>query len=96
MPVRKITLSTANNSDSISGGNTNVKQVSVGTNTEVKRVTVGRPVRRVKANAGNLSDLNDMFASVPQDGDVLVYHEDDGKWHAQKLLEKQIINGGQY
>jgi len=93
MAVRKVT--TANKSTNV----TSVK-VTVGdsttSNTKVKRVTLGRPVRRVVADNGSLSNLNDIDASTPEDGDVLVWHEDTQKWVAQKLLDKQLINGGQY
>jgi hypothetical protein len=90
MPVRKISKSNSDTKHIVSG-------VSTGTTTKVKRVTLGRPVRRVTSDNGTLSGLNDInLNGGPTEGDVLVYHESDEAWHAQKLLEKQEINGGQY
>lgn len=87
MPVRKVSKS----NQTTRHYNTN------GNGTIVKKVTLGRPVRRVYSDNGNLSGLNDInLNGGPIEGDVLVYHESDEKWHAQKLLEKQEINGGQY
>jgi hypothetical protein len=91
MPIRKVSKS--------NGGTTHiVGDVSTGTKTKVKKITVGRPVRRVLGADGSLKTLSDIFfeSPHPEDGDVLVYHESDEKWHAQKLLDKQVINGGQY
>jgi len=91
MPIRKISKS--------NGGTTHlVSDVSAGDKTQIKRITLGRPVRRVVPNTGSLSTLGDVNiqAPHPEEGDVLVYHESDSKWRAQKLLDKQIINGGQY
>jgi len=89
MPIRKISPSNPDSTHYVSG-------VGTGTATKVKRVTVGKPVRRVTADNGTLGGLNDVQASDALDGDVLVYHESDNSWHAQKLLDKQEINGGQY
>ena len=91
MPIRKVSKS--------NGGTTHiVGDVSTGTKTKVKKITLGRPVRKVLGADGSLRTLSDIFfeSSQPEDGDVLVYHDTDEKWHAQKLLEKQEINGGQY
>jgi hypothetical protein len=86
MPVRKVSKSNPNTRHYNTNGNGVI----------VKKVTMGRPVRRVFQDNGNLSGLNDIDAYGAEEGDVLVYHESDEKWHAQKLLEKQEINGGQY
>lgn len=91
MPIRKVSKS--------NGGTTHiVGDVSTGNKTKVKKITMGRPVRRVQQAGGSLETLSDIFfeSPHPEDGDVLVYHESDEKWHAQKLLDKQVINGGQY
>lgn len=91
MPVRKISKSNAETKHLVSG-------VTSGGTTKVKRVTLGKPVRRVNAAAiiADLSQLNDVQAVGVEEGGVLVYSESDGKWHAQKILDKQEINGGQY
>lgn len=89
MPVRKVSKSNSETKHIVSG-------VSTGNTTKVKKVTLGKPVRRVRADNGTLSGLNDVKAYGAEEGDVLVYHESDESWHAQKLLEKQEINGGQY
>lgn len=86
MPVRKTSKSNT----------TTIHYNTQGNGTKVKKVTLGRPVRRVLQDNGNLSGLNDIDAYGAEEGDVLVYHESDEKWHSQKLLEKQEINGGQY
>lgn len=89
MPIRRVSKSNSTTTHVIDG-------ISTGNNTKVKRVTLGRPVSRILADNGNLSNLNDVDASTPEEGDVLVWHEDVDKWIAQKLLDKQEINGGQY
>lgn len=91
MPVRKISKSNSGTTHVVDG-------VSTGSNTKVKKVTLGKPVRRINADTGALSLLSDVSIEAPHplEGDVLVYHESDEKWHAQKLLDKQEINGGQY
>lgn len=91
MPIRKVGGSTS----SING------TAGSGSGTRVKRVTLGRPVSRVVQKEGSIKALGDVNlngkrASGPEDGDVLVYHDTDEMWHAQKLLDKQEINGGQY
>lgn len=90
MPVRKVSKSNAETKHLVSG-------VSTGNTTKVKRVTLGKPVRRVYQATGNsMAGMDDVIAYTAEEGDVLVYHESDEKWHAQKLLDKQEINGGQY
>lgn len=91
MPIRKVSIS--------NGGTTHINtSASTSSGTQVKRVTLGRPVQRVTATGSSIGGLTDInFESPhPEDGDVLVYHDTDEKWHAQKLLDKQVINGGQY
>ena len=94
MPIRKVSVS--------NGGTTHINTSAASSSgTQVKRVTLGRPVQRVTATGsssssmGGLSDIQ-FDSPHPEDGDVLVYHDTDDKWHAQKLLDKQVINGGQY
>jgi hypothetical protein len=43
-----------------------------------------------------ISQLDDIDASDLQDGAVLVYSTNIGKWKSTKLLEKQTIECGQY
>ena len=88
MPIRRVSKS-----------NTTTNHINKGIgggNTIVKRVTLGRPVKRVNADNGNLVNLNDVDAYAAEDGDVLVWNDETENWVAQKLLDKQIINGGQY
>jgi len=89
MPIRRVSKSNTTTTHIIDG-------VSTGNNTKVKRVTLGRPVKRVIADNGNLVNLNDVDAYAAEDGDVLVWSDETENWVAQKLLDKQIINGGQY
>lgn len=54
---------------------------------------------KVFVNQSNLvirkmSDINDVDLSNLEDGALLVYEENTGKWTANKNLEKQQINGG--
>lgn len=43
-----------------------------------------------------LSDLHDIAAPNPADGDLLVYDNNINKWVSQKDLDKQRIDGGHY
>jgi hypothetical protein len=43
-----------------------------------------------------LSDLIDVDLSAQEDGSILIYDEIRDKYVAGLILEKQIINGGQY
>lgn len=43
-----------------------------------------------------LGDLIDVDLSDLEDGSVLVYHADVSKWVAQRTLEQQYINAGQF
>lgn len=89
MPIRRVSKSNNTTTHIVDG-------ISTGKNTKVKRVTLGKPIRRVYADNGNLSGLNDIDAAGVEDGDVLVWQEESEKWVAQKLIDKQEINGGQY
>jgi hypothetical protein len=53
---------------------------------------------RIKSNisAKRASELADLDLSNLQDGSVLVYSTDSGKWESTILLEKQTIECGQY
>ena len=43
-----------------------------------------------------LSDLLDVDVSAKQDGSLLIYDENEQKFLASTLLEKQNINGGHF
>jgi hypothetical protein len=43
-----------------------------------------------------LSDLTDVDISAKEDGSLLIYDEETGKFKASTLLDKQDINGGQF
>jgi hypothetical protein len=44
----------------------------------------------------SLGDLTDVDISNKQDGSLLIYDEETGKFVASTILEKQIINGGHF
>jgi len=67
-----------------------------GSNTQVKKVVVGTPVKRVDNGAFRLSSLPDVDITNLTDGSVLVYETTTDKWTATLDLEKQNINGGSY
>lgn len=43
--------------------------------------------------SGTLNGMEDVDMTAIEDGSVLVYNSATGKWTAQRLLDKQIING---
>ena len=43
-----------------------------------------------------LSDLLDVDTSGKIDGSILIYDEEQGKFVASTLLEKQTVNGGHF
>jgi hypothetical protein len=47
-------------------------------------------------NGTRLSDLYDVDAPDPDDGDLLIYDTSINKWVSQKDLDKQRIDGGHY
>ena len=76
---------------------TTTKTVAVtGSNTQVKKVVVGTPVKRVIGGSLNLSGLPDVDITNLTDGSVLVYEISTNKWTATLDLEEQNINGGSY
>ena len=44
----------------------------------------------------NISDFDDVDSTNLEDGSVLVYDANAGKWESTRVLEKQIINGGNF
>jgi len=76
---------------------TTTKTVAVtGSNTQVKQVVVGTPVRRVTGGSFALSGLPDVDVTNITQGSVLVYETSTNKWTATLDLEEQNINGGSY
>ena len=74
---------------------TTTKTVAVtGSNTQVKQVVVGTPVRRVTGGSFALSGLPDVDVANITQGSVLVYETSTNKWTATLDLEEQNINGG--
>jgi hypothetical protein len=43
-----------------------------------------------------LSDLIDVDLSTKEDGSLLIYDDETGKFKASRLLDKQEINGGHF
>lgn len=43
-----------------------------------------------------ISDLLDVDLSAKEDGSLLIYDEQEDKFKASRLLEKQQINGGHF
>ena len=76
---------------------TTTKTVAVtGSNTQVKQVVVGTPVKRVTGGSFALSGLPDVDVTNITQGSVLVYETSTNKWTATLDLEEQNINGGSY
>jgi len=76
---------------------TTTKTVAVtGSNTQVKQVVVGTPVKRVTGGSFALSGLPDVDVANITQGSVLVYETSTNKWTATLDLEEQNINGGSY
>lgn len=79
---------------------TSIESVSL---IQTERVVVQTPTGRVivtgqlgpKATA-SITGANDIDLSLLVDGATLVYSEQSEKWHATNLLEKQVMEGGQY
>lgn len=71
--------------------------------TQTERVVVEQPVQHVivtgimaPRNTLALNSAYDVDLSNLNDGSLLIYSTDTLKWQATKLLEKQIMEGGQY
>lgn len=46
--------------------------------------------------ANEVSKLRDVDLTNLQDGSLLIYSSSSSKWEASTLLEKQVVEGGQY
>lgn len=71
--------------------------------TKTERVVVEQPVQHVivtgimaPRNTLALNSAYDVDLTNLGEGSLLVYSMESLKWQATKLLEKQIIEGGQY
>ena len=53
-------------------------------------------IRTSTYTSRRLSDLTDIDLTNLEDGSVLVYNTDLGKFEATRTLEKQFINGGNF
>ena len=75
-----------------------VKKVVGETVTLVKKIVVGRPIRRVSGSGGstNINDIIGIDTSGATNGSLLIYNSGTTIWEANKTIEEQIINGGQY
>lgn len=60
---------------------------------QAQRELIIRPTPFALRKLGDLSDINIENA---EDGSVLVLDAETGKWTAQRLLDKQFINGGNF
>jgi hypothetical protein len=75
--------------------NVTVKQSSLPIDVRInKKPTVY--VNQPRQVAKKLSDLTDVDLSAKEDGSLLIYDEETGKFKASKLLDKQEINGGHF
>ncbi len=76
---------------------TKVKTLKVaGQTTQVKKIVVGTPVRRVNQAGSTLAGLMDVDFTDLNDGSVMVFDNNTGKWKSTLILDKQDITGGQY
>lgn len=76
-------------------------KIVTGNNTTVKKVTVGTPVRiirRLAASDVNINNLAGVDTSTKVDGSVLVYDASSGLWKNKEDLDNNNIqfNGGNF
>lgn len=53
-------------------------------------------VNQSKIVSRSLNDMSDVDTTGKVDGSLLIYDEDQGKFVASTLLEKQTLNGGNF
>jgi hypothetical protein len=76
--------------------------VSVTVSTSPIRTSVSvSPIRTVTARStsggsGSIGSLTDVDVTTLQDGSILVYNSQSGKFESTTTLENQILNGGNY
>jgi hypothetical protein len=70
--------------------------VSLRGTTKVKRVVVGKPIRRINTTTGNINNIGGVDTSAAVNGSLLIYNESTGLFEANRILENQEFNGGQY
>lgn len=64
--------------------------------TIIDKIVVGTPIASIVEAEGDINLLSGVDATQREHGSVLVYNEDRQLWVAQRLLERQIIDGGYY
>lgn len=69
------------------------KKVTVTNNNQVGKVTFGKITRFANIN---LDDLNDVIATSPQEGQVLVYDANVGSYVVKTLPITLLIDGGTF
>lgn len=62
----------------------------------VDKIIVGRPIVSIIPSGANINDLQGIDFSDRVDGSVIVYNGDTGLWTSQVILERQVIDGGDY
>jgi hypothetical protein len=62
----------------------------------VHKVIVGRPIVSIIPSGANINDLQGIDFSDRVDGSVIVYNGDTGLWTSQVILQRQVIDGGDY
>lgn len=86
----------------ITTGQSSVSRTAVtGSQTTVKKVTVGSPVkivRRLAASDVNINTINGVDTSTRIDGSLLVYDASSGLWKNKEDLDNNNIqfNGGNF
>lgn len=68
----------------------------VSNKTVIDKIIVGVPIRSINESSGDINILEGVDASLREHGSVLVYDDDRDLWVAQRLLERQTIDGGYY
>lgn len=76
-------------------------KIVTGNNTTVKKVSVGSPVRIVRRLASsevNINTLNGVDTSTKVDGSLLVYDANSGLWKNREEIDNNNIqlNGGNF
>lgn len=74
-------------------------RVKVNNNNSLRVKTKSQDNLRIKTStisSSNISSLSDIDVTNLQDGSVLVFSTNSGKWESTILLEKQTVECGQY
>lgn len=62
----------------------------------IDKIIVGTPIRTIGASEGDINSLIGVDVSLREHGSVLVYDDDVNQWIAQRKLQRQIVDGGEY